>query len=101
MEKERTESEEDWSRNLALRSREVERLRGELSVRDALLSTLKEDRSLKGNEEKERLERELKVGRDERDAAKKELSVLKAQLEQAKEAEVNHFILILDNPDFY
>lgn len=88
LERERTESEEEWSRNLAQRSREVERLRRELAARDGLQSA-QIDESARANAEKETLENKLQSVKNEKLSLARELALVKASLEQAKETAVN------------
>ncbi|KAF8314976.1 hypothetical protein DL93DRAFT_2057737, partial [Clavulina sp. PMI_390] len=91
IERERTESEEEWSKNLSLRSREVERLRAELAARDGQQS-VELDRNAKANEERGKLESELKRVLDEKLAMARDVAAMKASLESAKEAEVSRLI---------
>jgi chromosome segregation ATPase len=91
LERERTESEEEWSRNLAQRSREVERLRGELAVRDGLQSAQVDQRA-RANAEKVTLENDLQFVKNEKLALARELALVKASLEQVKESEVSAVI---------
>lgn len=93
LERERTESEEEWSRNLAQRSREVERLRGELTVRDGLQSA-QVDQSARANAEKATLENDLQYSKNEKLALAREMALVKASLEQVKESEVSVSILL-------
>lgn len=88
LEKERTESEEEWSRNLALRSREVERLRVELAAKDGQQSA-QMDRSVRASQEREKLADELKKAADERQALTREIAAMKVSLGLAKDAEVS------------
>lgn len=88
LERERTESEEEWSRNLAQRSREVERLRAELAAKD-VQGTAQLDRTARASEEREKLENELKAVRDEKQVLARETAMMKASLELAKEAEAS------------
>lgn len=92
IERERTESEEEWSRTLAQRAREVERLKGELSAREGIQSA-QDERGERASVEREALQRELKSIREERQGLARELAGAKAQLEQAKEAEVSRSFL--------
>ena len=88
LERERTESEEEWSRNLAQRSREVERLRGELAARDGLQNA-QIDESARANAEKESLENRFQSVKNEKLALARELALVKASLEQVKETAVS------------
>lgn len=90
LERERTESEEEWSKNLTLRSRELERLRSELAAKDGQ-QHVQMDQSARASAERERLADELKAVTDERQALTRELGALKASLELSKEAEVRVF----------
>jgi hypothetical protein len=89
LEKERTEAEEEWSRNLSLRSKEIDRLREELAARDGQQS-VQLDMSTKADEERGRLESEIRAMRDENQVLSREIALLTTTLDQAKDTEAGN-----------
>lgn len=87
LEKERNESEEEWSRNLTERSREVERLRRLVGEKDG-----EYDESVRGMREREKKISELEAVntslRQELDEVRAEVSKLQDAVEASKELEV-------------
>lgn len=93
MEKERNDSEEEWSRNMSERGREIERLKRLMSERERGFE--EKAGAWKDSEAKiaalERTTIELKIAREEMAKAGE---VLKKELEYARQAEVGHLELL-------
>lgn len=97
LERERVEAEEDWSKGLQQRSKEVERLRRELKEKE---NEWKEEvRNAQQRDERVReLEREIVRKNEERERDRAERENLRSQIESIKEAEVcrqPHFNLFI------
>ena len=88
LERERSEVEEEWSRNLTERSREIDRLRAELLMRDSVKS---EEVGQVAAKERviSALKEEIKLLGSERLLAIEEMKSAKTTAEQAREAEVS------------
>ncbi|KAG8920466.1 hypothetical protein FRC02_000888 [Tulasnella sp. 418] len=88
LEKERTESEEDWEKRISERGKEIERLRKTIAEKDE--SVKERQRSWEVSEEKigklERLVKETVLVRDE---LKEQLQALKIELNKARESETS------------
>jgi hypothetical protein len=98
LEGERSDAEEEWSRNLAERSKEIDRLRSELAAKDGLQSAEMGQKAVT-EELVHSLQAELQTAKDEKQAMGKELALSKAAFEQAKETEVRlSFPVTIDSP---
>ena len=89
LEHERSDAEEEWSQNLAERSKEIDRLRSELVTKEGLQSAEMGQKAL-AEELINSLRAELRSAIDEKQMTVKELSLSKAAFEQTKESEVSH-----------
>ncbi len=97
LERERSEVEEEWSRNLNDRSREIDRLRAELSIRDGAKS--EEIGQVAAKEQViSALKEEIKLLDSEKLLALEEMKSAKAAAEQAREAEVSCPSLVGSHP---
>lgn len=95
IERERTEAEEEWSRNLAARSREIDRLRSEAAVRESSEASEASGRRALDEERMRAMERELIELRSDKGVISSELAALKTALEQAKDSEVSSVARLL------
>lgn len=93
LEHERTDAEEEWSRNLAERSKEIDRLRSDLAARDGRQS-VEMDKIAITEERIMALEAELRLAKDEKQINSRELGLAKAAVEQAKESEVSTIVFL-------